>query len=143
MVNQGFSRIDSGPYLPSGSVTFMQPFKIGERQLTAFREDAEQRYVASVVAFLKDNVPEAAKDKPEALTAFVTAMVNRAKGYGLGTKRDAAIYVTTAYMLGENFEDHFEVAQKVLKSSLPGPDKAEWLQQATLSLLIPDERKQD
>jgi hypothetical protein len=143
MVNQGFSRIDSGPYVPSGNVTFMQPFKIGERQLTAFREDAERRYVSSVVTFLKDNVPEAADDKPEALNAFVTAMVDKAKGYGLGTKRETAIYVTTAYLLGENFEDHFEVAQKVLKSSLPSLDKAEWLQQATMTLLSASTRSQE
>lgn len=121
----------------------MQPFKIGERQLTAFREDAERRYVASVATFLKDNVPEAADDKPEVLNAFVAAMVDKAKGYGLGTKREAAVYVTTAYLLGENFEDHFEVAQKVLKSSLPGLDKAEWLQQATMTLLSASTRSQE
>lgn len=121
----------------------MQPFKIGERQHSAFREDAEQRYIASVAAFLKDNVPEAAKDKPETLNAFVSAMVKKAAGYSLATKREAAIYVTTCYLLGENFESHFEVAQQVLNSSLPGPDKAEWLQHATIAILNSSGRKQE
>jgi hypothetical protein len=133
-----------GLYFSSGNVILMQPFKIGERQHTAFREDAERRYVASVADFLKENVPEAAKDKPEALRAFVAAMVKRAKEYGMATKRDAAVYVTTSYLLGENFEDDFEVARQVLDSSLPSPDKAEWLQQATVLLLLnAGERKQD
>ena len=121
----------------------MQPFKIGERQHSAFREDAERRYVISVADFLKKNVAEAAKDKPEALNAFVAAMVKKAKGYGMDSKRDAAVYVTTSYLLGENFEDHFEVAHQVLGSSLPPSDKAEWLQQATVLLLLnAGERKQ-
>jgi hypothetical protein len=121
----------------------MQPFKIGERQLTAFQEDAERRYVGSVVEFLKKNVPEAAEDKPEALHGFVAAMVNKAKGYGLANRHDAAVYVTTSYLLGENFEEHFEVARTVLDSSLPSPKKVEWLQQATVFLLNSGEGKQD
>jgi hypothetical protein len=121
----------------------MQPFKIGERQHTAFREDAERRYVASVAEFLKSHVPEAAADKPEALHAFVAAMVKKAKGYGLATRNDAAVYVTTSYLLGEDFEEHFEVAHKVLGSSLPAQEKAEWLQTATVILLNSGEGKQD
>jgi hypothetical protein len=131
-------------YFSSGNTILMQPFKIGERQHTAFREDAERRYVASVADFLKKNVAEAAEDKPEALHAFVAAMVKRAKSYGMVTKPDAAVYVTTSYLLGENFEDHFKVAREVLDSSLPAPDKAEWLQQATVLLLLnAGERKQN
>ncbi len=121
----------------------MQPFKIGERQHTAFREDAERRYVASVADFLRKNVAEAIKDEPEALLAFVAAMVKKARDYRMATRRDVAVYVTTSYLLGENFEDHFEVARQVLDSSLPSSDKAEWLQQATVLLLLnADERKQ-
>ena len=121
----------------------MQSFKIGERQLTAFRKDAEERFVASVAAFLKKNIPEAAEDKPEALTAFVSAMLKKAKAYGLMTRHDAAVYVTTSYLLGENFEEHFQVAQTVFGSSLPPPSKVEWLQQATVALLNSGEGKQD
>jgi ribosomal protein L17 len=112
----------------------MEPFKIGERQITAFQEDAERRYVTSVETFLKKNIPEAAEEKPEALTAFVTSMVNKAKEYGLTNKREAAVYVTTSYLLGENFEEHLPDAQHVLRSPLSAPDKAEWLQQATLAV---------
>ncbi len=121
----------------------MHPFKIGERQHTAFREDAERRYVVSVAEFLKKNVPEAAEDKPEALHTFVAAMVKKARKYGMGSKRDAAVYVTTSYLLGENFEDHFVSAREVLASALPSEDKAQWLQEATVLLLLrTGERKQ-
>ena len=120
----------------------MQPFKIGERQLTAFREDAERRYVASVVTFLKKHIPEAADEKPETLSAFVSALVDKAKGYGLTTRREAAIYVITAYLLGDNFEAGFERARRVLSSSLSGAEKAEMLQRAAIELLNSAEGKQ-
>jgi hypothetical protein len=120
----------------------MQPFKIGERQISAFREDAESRYVDSVVTFLKSNIPKAAEDKPETLNAFVAAMVKKAKGYGLATQREAAIYVITAYLLGENFDESFERGRRVLHSSLPGADKAEMLQRAAIELLDSAGRKQ-
>ncbi len=125
----------------------MQPFKISDRQLTAFREDAERRYISSVASFLQSNVPEAAQDKPEALTAFVSSMVGKAREYGLSSQHDVAVYATTAYLLGENFENqfqnHFDAAHRILSSSLPGPDKAEWLEHAALSLLTSGERMQD
>ena len=120
----------------------MQPFKIGEQQHEAFREDAERRYVASVAEFLTKNVPEAAADKPEVLNVFVAAMVKKAKGYGMNSQRDAAVYVTTSYLLGENFEEYLRDARQVLGSSLPPQDKAEWLQQATVLLFVQAERKQ-
>jgi hypothetical protein len=113
----------------------MRPFTIGQGQLAAFREDAERRYIAAVADFLKKNVPEAAEDDPQSLTAFVSAMVPKAKSYGLTTRRHAAIYVTTSYLLGEGFEEHFDIAHRVLTSTHPAPDKVEWLQQATISLL--------
>jgi hypothetical protein len=125
----------------------MQPFKISDRQLAAFRENAERRYISSVASFLQSNVPEAAKDEPEALTAFVSSMVDKAKGYGLASQHDVAVYATTAYLLGENFEDqfedHFDPAHRVLSSSLPGPDKAEWLEHAALSLLTSGESERE
>jgi ribosomal protein L17 len=113
----------------------MQPFTIGERQIAAFQEDAERRYVASVATFLKGRIPEAAEEKSEKLTAFVSAMVNKAKKYGLTSKRDAAVYVTTSYLLGENFEERFEEVQRVLRSPAPGAEKSEWLQRAAVAIV--------
>jgi hypothetical protein len=122
-------------YFSSGMSSLMQPFKISERTHTAFREDAERRYVASVVAFLKKNFPELAEEEPETLTGFVTAMVNKAKGYGLSTKRDAAFYVITARLLGQDFDEKHERASRVLASSLSGPEKADLLQRVTVEHL--------
>jgi hypothetical protein len=118
----------------SGNIILMQLFTIGERQIAALQEDAERRYVASVAAFLKSRIPEAAEEQPEKLTAFVSAMVNKAKKYGLTSKRDAAIYVTASYLLGENFEERFEKVLRVLRSQTPGPEKADWLQQAAVAI---------
>jgi len=113
----------------------MQSFKISERTHTAFREDAERRYIASVVTFLKKNFPELADEETETLTGFVTAMVNKAKGYGLSTKRDAAFYVITGRLLGQDFDKKHERARRVLASSLSGPEKADLLQRVTVEHL--------
>ena len=120
----------------------MQLFKISEQTHTAFREDAERRYRASVVAFLKKNFPELSEEEPETLTGFVTAMVNKAKGYGLSTQRDAAFYVITAHLLGKDFDEKHERARRVLIAPLPGPEKAELLQRVTVEHLDSAERMQ-
>lgn len=112
-----------------------KPFTIGAGQLSAFKADAEARFVQSLVKFLQDEVPGAAEDDQEKLFNFTKAMVEKARGYGLTTKRDAAIYVTTAYLLGQDFEENLELAKEVLTSSLPGPDKASWLQDASIALI--------
>ena len=111
------------------------PFVISNGQIGAFQEDARTRYVRSLVKFLQDEVPGAAGDGKEYLFEFTWSMINKAEGYGLKTQRDVAVYVTAAYLLGQDFEDHFHVAKQVLTSSLPGPDKANWLQNASVALI--------
>lgn len=112
-----------------------KPFTITNSQVSAFQDDAEVRYVRSLVKFLQDEVPGAAEDDSEYLFAFTDSMVKKAVGYGLETKRDAAVYVTTSYLLGQDFEEHFRVAKQVLTSSLPAKDKAAWLQNAAVALI--------
>ena len=113
----------------------MSPFTIRASQFEAFESAAEERFVQGLVAFLRESVPGASDDPPGELKAFTESMVRKAEGYGLTTQRDAAIYTTCAYMLGENFEEHFHPARRTLNSTLPGPDKAAWLTDATVALI--------
>ena len=110
-------------------------FKITDNQISAFEKDAEERYIRDLVKFLQDEVPGAAEDDCKKLFEITKAMVKKAADYGLKTKRDAAIYVTTVYLLGLDFEEHFHVAKEILTSSLPGMDKANWLQDAAVALI--------
>jgi hypothetical protein len=110
-------------------------FTITNGQMSAFEEDAETRYIRSLVKFLQDEVPGAAGDDSEELFGITKAMVKKAEGYGLRTKRDAAVYVTTTYLLGLDFEEHFHVAKEILTSSLPSMDKATWLRDAAVALI--------
>lgn len=112
-----------------------KPFTITNGQVSVFQDDAEAGYIRSLVKFLQDEVPGAAGDDKEYLAGFTAAMVKKAVDYGLKTKKDAAVYVTSAYLLGQDFEEQFHDAKKVLTSSLPGPDKANWLQNATVALI--------
>jgi hypothetical protein len=45
------------------------------------------------------------------------------------------VYVTTTYLLGLDFEEHFHVAKEILTSSLPSMDKATWLRDAAVALI--------
>jgi hypothetical protein len=109
--------------------------KIRSEQLLAFEEGVKTRYIRSLAEFIKTTVPEASGDSPEDLIRFVEGMVKRAQSYGMKSHRDAAIYVTTAYLLGENFEKHFRIAEQVLNSALPAAVKAQWLKDAALVLI--------
>ncbi|MDR3752325.1 MAG: hypothetical protein P4K93_03140 [Terracidiphilus sp.] len=108
---------------------------IRDDQFSTLQAEGGAGYIRSLVQFLRDEVPGTAEEDEKYLLDFVKAMVEKAKGYGLKTKRDAAVYVISAYMLGRDFEEDLQVAKRVLSSSLPGPDKAKWLQDATVSLI--------
>jgi hypothetical protein len=113
----------------------MKPFTIRTAQFEGLALGAERTFVRSLADFLREEVPDARNDPPEELLAFTAAMVRKAAGYGLTLRRDAAIYTTCAYLLGDNFEEHFHPARRTLNSKLPGPDKAEWLRNATVALI--------
>jgi hypothetical protein len=113
----------------------MKPFTIRTAQFEGLALGVERIFVRSLADFLREEVPDARDDPPEELLAFTSAMVRKAAGYGLILRRDAAIYTICAYLLGENFEEHFHPALRTLNSKLPSPDKAEWLQNATVVLI--------
>lgn len=56
------------------------------------------------------------------------AQAGRAEAYGLVTERQAAAYVTCAWLLGPDFDAEFPAAREMLGSHEHSPDeKAEWL----------------
>ncbi|KHD11469.1 hypothetical protein PN36_29115 [Candidatus Thiomargarita nelsonii] len=58
--------------------------------------------------------------------------VSKARSYGLETERQIANYVTTAWLLGQQFDTEFPAAQEMLNSSNYSHDeKSLWLEQWT------------
>lgn len=112
-----------------------QPFTFSSAQLDLLGERIELQFIRSLARFLRAEVPGAGDETEASVLSFTQTMVAKAQDYGLLTKRDVAIYVASVCMLGIGFEEHFRPAKTMLTSSLPGPDKAAWLQRATVALI--------
>lgn len=85
-------------------------------------------FLERAVNFLYENFPESLDEDPEELTEAVGGQLEKADSYGLVTEQQAMTYITSAWLLGLNFDKEFPAAKETLKSKDFSPDeKAEWL----------------
>ncbi|WNG41510.1 hypothetical protein F0U61_53390 [Archangium violaceum] len=77
---------------------------IRKSQLDAFAEQARERFVRKVVAYLRKTFAPARDMADGSLHDFVLAQVRKAEGYGLVTECDAALYVLAAWRFGADFD---------------------------------------
>jgi hypothetical protein len=109
--------------------------RLRREQFTALAGPVGTEFASRLALLLKQDFEEARQFPPEQLQDDITRTVRRAQAYGLATERDAAAFVITAFLLGEEFETDFPAAQQVLTSPvLGGADKAEWLEEWTTQL---------
>jgi hypothetical protein len=113
----------------------MSFLKIREDQMDALAESQAELFDERLARFLRGQFPEAADEPPEELRAAVREQVMKAEGYGLTTERQAAVYVTCAWLLGLDFDADFPAALDMLASEeYPPEDKADWLERWAESL---------
>jgi hypothetical protein len=112
-------------------------FKIRGEQMDAQSKAVREGFEDRLVELLRGQFPEA-KDEPDPeLRRAVNEQVERALGYGLEAERQVAIYLTTAWMLGQKFDDEFPGAKDILTSKLYAPDeKADRLAKWTERLFV-------
>jgi hypothetical protein len=112
-------------------------FKIRSEHMDAQSKAVREGFEDRLVEFLHKQFPEA-KDEPAGeLRAAVHEQVERALGYGLQAEQHAAIYLTTAWLLGREFDSEFPAAKDILTSNKMGPDeKAERLAKWTERLFV-------
>jgi hypothetical protein len=85
-----------------------------------------------LVHFLHETFPDSL-DMPESeLEAAVEGLVEKARSYGIQDEASIAGYVTTAYLLGAQFDTQFPAAADILNDhSYGGAEKVERLENWT------------
>lgn len=95
-----------------------------------------------IVDILQEKYPKINQEKSEDLKAMVKQMMTKADSYGLKTGEEVMAYITSAWLLGENFDTAFPaVNQKLADSTLSGTEKAKWLEDWLMELLKTPEMK--
>jgi hypothetical protein len=85
-------------------------------------------FIERAVVFLYENFPESLDEDPNELTEAVGSLIEKAETYGLVTEQQVMTYITSAWLLGLNFDKEFPAAKKTLSSKDLTPDeKADWL----------------
>lgn len=109
--------------------------KLRPAQMRAFSQASEERFADRLVSFLQSQFPDAAAEPRGRLKPAVVDQVARARGHGFTTEAQLSVYVTTAWLLGPEFDTKLPPVEQALASTLDTPqDKAAWLERWTMKL---------
>ena len=109
--------------------------KLRPAQMRAFSQASEERFADRLVSFLQAQFPDAASEPRGQLKPAVIDQVTRARGHGFTTEAQLSVYVTTAWLLGPDFDTKLPPVEEALASPLNTPqDKAAWLERWTKKL---------
>jgi hypothetical protein len=106
-----------------------------KEQLDSLSRNQENRFVDRLVAFLQEQFPDAAAEPVHELRPGVEDQTRKAAKYGLELEQEQAVYVTSAWLLGADFDAHFPAAQHMLESPDYTPEqKSDWLEAWTVKM---------
>ncbi|MBD0255663.1 MAG: hypothetical protein ICV83_08075 [Cytophagales bacterium] len=92
-------------------------------------------FEARLVHFLHETFPDSLDMLEGELESTVEGLVEKARSYGIQDEASIAVYVTTAYLLGAQFDTQFPAAAEILNErSYGGAEKAELLESWTRQL---------
>lgn len=100
---------------------------IRPEQMAVLEQTTEDIFQQRLLAFLRQQYPPLVNTDTAVLSPIIREQVARARGYKLISERQVATYVTTSYLLGRRFDEHYQEAQAKLKAPCPAEDKAAWL----------------
>lgn len=95
----------------------------------------EQRFVDRLVAFLRQKVPQMAREPQDAMVAQVRALKADAATFKMKSEQAVAAYVLTGALIGADFVDRFSGARKILFSDNTEEKKADLLEGFTVTLM--------
>jgi len=102
--------------------------QIRKEQMQAFSKASLGRLEERVADFLQREFPDARALLRAELLPVIHEQVKQARSYCLETEHQISIYVTTAWLLGQDFNVEFPTAHEKLSSTENTPDeKSEWL----------------
>jgi hypothetical protein len=109
--------------------------KLRPAQMRAFSRASEERFADRLVNFLQAQFPDALSEPRGQLKAAIVDQVARARGHGFTTEAQLAIYVTTAWVLGPEFDTRMPPMEEALANPLSTPqDKVAFLELWTKKL---------
>ncbi len=101
--------------------------KISELQSA---ELGEASYLHRMRQYLYDNFPEARQVPADEMEAAITDLTNKAAVYNLTQETDVAAFITTAWLMGLDFDQKFTAVGNTLSNfDLPSYEKTEFLWQ--------------
>ncbi len=112
-------------------------FKIRKEQMDAQSKAVRENFEDRLIEFLCGEFPEAKEAPPAKLRLAVREQIDHATAYGLKEERYVAVYLVTAWLLGQKFDTEFPAAQEILSSKMRTPAaKAEDLEKLTQRLFV-------
>jgi hypothetical protein len=104
-----------------------------DAQSAAARDTLDDR----MVELLREEFPEARDEPLPEMRRVVREQADKALGYGLSAEQHVAVYVTTAWLLGTDFDVKFPAARDTLTSRVLGSgEKADRLAKMTEHLFV-------
>lgn len=117
-------------------------FQLRSEHMDAFARDQREAFADRVAAHLREHFPDAAALPWQELKAGAAKQVRKAEGYGLELEQELATYATSAWLLGEDFDQRMPAAGAVLSSvKLSGEEKRQWLEEYTREIFARLEKK--
>jgi hypothetical protein len=107
---------------------------IRKEQMNAFQQATDSIYEMRLFHFLQNQFPDAAREAEVSLVEGIKAQIAKARGYGLLTERQIAVYITSAWLMGGDFDQEFPAAREMLRSNVTPDDKSDWLERFTEEL---------
>jgi hypothetical protein len=85
-------------------------------------------FLRRAVEFLYEHFPESLDGDSDQMSEAVGYLIEKADSYKLVTEQEVMTYITTAWLLGTDFDTEFPAARETLNSEDFSPEeKADWL----------------
>lgn len=103
--------------------------RISKATELVFEDVRRAQFERKLAGFVREKFPEEQGHRVSRTEARIGLQAARARQHGLDTEQSIAIYVVTAWIMGEDFDERLSAAGDVLNSKFSPEEKADWLEQ--------------
>lgn len=108
---------------------------VRREQVDTLGASASEEYCERVAEHLREHFTDAREVPHVELLEGVRLQVARAGSYGFVIEEQVATYVTTAWLLGDDFDVVFPVAREILTSARSADERSQRLRELAVALL--------
>ena len=91
---------------------------IYNNQLLELADKNREGFVLKMIKLLRSDIEEVKELNDSDLKVQVEQQILKANKYGLNRNTSVAIYLISAFLMGENFDEDFEAAAEILQSKM-------------------------